>query len=239
MRIQTSEPGGGRWTTDVHCELGELDGYWFPTKVEFHTRAYRDGRDPVATYKVKHAEFNRPEHPKYFTTEDIGIAKGSPVVFCDRNGTEKDYGVCNGLRFATPAEFAAQQAAEQAAAREPSQTGVAGWSRRESDWEAYTRRFIERYRLNEDQAQRAWRILRDCQRRREEYLGRTKEQIAAVESEIETARRDSAAPPTRLAELEQRLARLLAPVDEIFRTRLVPRLETLPTAAQRRAAAGQ
>jgi hypothetical protein len=100
----------------------------------------------------------------------------------------------------------------------------------DDEWEKYTREFIKRYALNDDQTETAWRILRDCQEQRTKYLRSRRVDIADLQGEISApkAQKDSAALLRKLEEIKQR-------IQEIFEKNLKPRLEALPTRAQRRA----
>ncbi|HMQ14848.1 MAG TPA: hypothetical protein PKC49_02635 [Phycisphaerae bacterium] len=92
-------------------------------------------------------------------------------------------------------------------------------------WEAYVVQFIERYRLDRDQSQKAHAILRECTTQRDEYLGRRAGRIREL-----TDKRPATAGDRGL--VEEELRRLLAPVDRMFE-QLKQRLDRLPTRAQR------
>lgn len=98
-------------------------------------------------------------------------------------------------------------------------------------WYVYTQRFIERYRLDAEQRQKALTILRACQLEREHRLRSLGRKIRA----LRRALADTPDPASKRA-LAERLQRLEAPIKAIFEQKLKPRLERLPTRAQRRAA---
>ncbi|MBW7906927.1 MAG: hypothetical protein LC135_07355 [Phycisphaerae bacterium] len=107
----------------------------------------------------------------------------------------------------------------------------------ESEWEAYTRRFIETYRLDEEQRQRAWSICDECQERGREYIERRRSELRALDAEglgLQELPKD--VQPARAQQLNERRARLLEPLQRIFDAQLRPRLDKLPTRAQRAAA---
>ncbi len=106
-------------------------------------------------------------------------------------------------------------------------------ARHDSEWEAYTRAFIQRFALHDEQAQASWSICRACQDDARAYLASRAESIRKVESLL----RELPPADARREEAEARLQRLLAPIDRIFEQQLKPRLDRLPTRAQRRAAA--
>lgn len=99
------------------------------------------------------------------------------------------------------------------------------------EWTIYTERFIKRYQLNDEQKQKAFTILRHQQEARDRYLHRKAEEMAGVTKLLTEAETEEA----RAASLEA-YNRLNAPVDRIFQ-QLKDRLDTLPTRAQRKAAA--
>jgi len=134
---------------------------------------------------------------------------------------------------------AARGAADSGAAAEAPATNPASDENLtfESRWERYTREFIEKHRLNEDQQQKAWLVLRQCQARATVYLWsrqsafeRLEKRVASVE-ELDAAQRLSLQREL-LAEREA----LFAPIEGIFEKQLKPGLDKLLTRAQRREA---
>lgn len=108
----------------------------------------------------------------------------------------------------------------------------------ESEWETYTRRFIERFALNDEQRQQALRFLSQAQEAAHAYVERRKEDFQKVEQEAERIGKLAATERHKpLAELAEVKARLMKPIDEIFEKSLKGKLETLPTRAQREAEA--
>ncbi len=103
-------------------------------------------------------------------------------------------------------------------------------------WEACTRAFIERYQLFDAQQQKAWAICRECQQRAKAILSAHKgslERLRTKATELEGNPDPQARQRREQALGELRL--LCRPVDKIFETQLKPRLEKLPTRAQRAA----
>lgn len=109
-------------------------------------------------------------------------------------------------------------------------------ARQESDWERYTREFCEKYELNDEQRQRAQSILTDCEKQRERYLKSKQATMEDLDKRIAELRqskdKDSAA---QVATLTQQKTDLESPVQRIFDRQLKPRLERLPSSAQRKA----
>lgn len=101
----------------------------------------------------------------------------------------------------------------------------------DDEWERYTREFIGRYQLTEEQSQAAWKILRDCQAQRTRYLSAKRETIRRLEERLQ-GKKTADEGAEILAQLEE----LKKPIQRIFEQELKPRLDRLPTRVQRRAA---
>lgn len=105
----------------------------------------------------------------------------------------------------------------------------------ESQWEAYVRDFIQRYQLDESQTQKAQSILKDCQELAQRQMQKRKPEIERLDKKLATLP-ESKDKPKEVAEINQQRTKLLEPITEIFEKQLKPRLERLPTRAQRQAA---
>ncbi len=126
-----------------------------------------------------------------------------------------------------------------------------------SEWEKYVRDFIQKYQLNDEQTQRANAVLAECETAAERVMTSKKsdlERIEKREGELKAVAGPTAAKPPgdpkvageaksategknkELAELTKRREELLAPINRIFEDQLKPKLEKLPTRAQRKAA---
>ncbi len=103
-------------------------------------------------------------------------------------------------------------------------------------WEAYTHRFIERYRLDAGQAERAISILRQCQELGEAHLRRASDRVDEWNRLMVTARTSGSLAPADAERAGRLREQIAAPLEAIFRSQLQPRLNTLPTRAQRKAA---
>lgn len=100
-----------------------------------------------------------------------------------------------------------------------------------SEWERYTLEFSQRFQLNAEQRQKALQILYDCQERAQRHLSRVANELEAVAD-----RAVSSAPVNRQhtnSDVEAQTLAVLQPVRDIFENELKPRLERLPTRAQR------
>jgi hypothetical protein len=107
----------------------------------------------------------------------------------------------------------------------------------ESAWEQYVRQFIERYRLDAEQQDRAYRILRACQQQAARYMrskAATLEKLDKDLQQLGTSKEKDKLQ--RLSEISNQRNKLLAPINDIFEHQLKPRLEKIPTRAQRQAA---
>lgn len=134
-----------------------------------------------------------------------------------------------------PAEPVNNPAVQPRAAKTPAAFGGKNY---ETEWEAYTRDFIAKYQLNEEQTQKAMTILKSCQDNAAKVAAGNKsemEQLEKREAELRSSK-DAAAKGKELGEITKRKEALTKPIGDIFETQLKPRLDRLPTRAQRKAA---
>jgi len=106
-------------------------------------------------------------------------------------------------------------------------------------WEAYVRDFIRKYQLNEAQTEKANAILKDCKLQAERLITSNKPRMDKLAEEIKKLAGTKSQSPEaleQLTKLNEQKSKLMEPVEQIFDKRLKPRLETLPTRAQRKAA---
>jgi len=269
-----AEFANGRWG-ESRSTLKQFDGLWFPERIEFFESDWRAGQEPQTVVQVYQAEFNRPEHPRSFTPEDIGITSGTLLSVRDEKlESFNELGVYNGREVVpmsthmnmTTEEFralleragitssrlladalASRPAGEWAAPEkrdaliDPNE--LPGRLKRmqevESEWEAYTRRFIEKYRLDAEQSEKAWQILKTCQQHAHGYLTRRRAEFERLEKEVRgLTQLSGTARLARAAAINELASKLAQPLEEIFERQLKPRLETLPTRKQRAAAEG-
>ena len=107
----------------------------------------------------------------------------------------------------------------------------------ETEWEKYTKDFIAKYELSEEQQQKALTILKDCQENATKVAASKKSEIDEIEKrENELKTSQDAGKSKELGELTKRRDAALKPIGEIFENQLKPRLDRLPTRAQRKAA---
>ncbi|MCH7871982.1 MAG: hypothetical protein IID33_09820 [Planctomycetes bacterium] len=119
----------------------------------------------------------------------------------------------------------------------PGRTIVRSRRADEGEWERYTREFVARFKLDDQQHNAARRILRDCQEQRGRYLASKRERIDQLQKRLSANESDKADRLLREFENARReLKELKRPVVKIFEKQLKPRLDKLPTRAQRAAA---
>ena len=79
----------GVWLDDrqigeTRFALQEIDGVWFPTRIERYRLGAGDV-EPSTVISILSAEFNRPYHPRKLTPADIGIEPGASITYEERN----------------------------------------------------------------------------------------------------------------------------------------------------------
>lgn len=116
-------------------------------------------------------------------------------------------------------------------------TGKKGGKEFESAWEKYVREFIAKYKLNNEQTQKANTVLEDCEAQAKRYMIGRQEQIEKLDKQIKEQKkaRDKKSKSKNLSQLNDKRKKMMEPIDRIFEQQLKPRLERLPTRAQRRA----
>jgi hypothetical protein len=107
----------------------------------------------------------------------------------------------------------------------------------ESLWEAYTKAFIKTYQLNEEQTQKALSILKSCQEQGEAHISKYKSDLESLDQRVKALTNLKGEERSKVeAEIRRERVRLLKPLNDIFERDLKPRLDKLPTRAQRKAA---
>ncbi len=250
------EPVGER-----RIDLRHVDGVWFPSRV----RSYQGGSDgPLLDVLDLYAvQINRPGHPMPLRPSDIGLEPGVCVVVTNREPGEARW--WNGdelvsheqwaadvragkrvpgpglLRYRRQAEVRLNDADPLTASRSATANVVQllnGGARLLSDWERYARDFIERHGLDRDQTQRALIILGDCQEEASAYITRRRGDFDVLDARLLAMTNHSDPARGDWTRLQSERDRLTAPLDEIFVSRLQPRLEALLTSEQRRRVTG-
>ena len=107
----------------------------------------------------------------------------------------------------------------------------------ESQWETYVREFVSKYQLDDGQTQRAQAILKDCQERADRITTKRKPEMEQLDKKLlELGSSKDKNKLAELAKIRERKTKLMEPIDQIFERQLKPRLEKLPTRAQRKEA---
>lgn len=107
----------------------------------------------------------------------------------------------------------------------------------EGEWDKYVQDFIVRYSLDESQRQKADAILADCKEQANRYMSGKKsdfERLDAREKELQASKEKSKSAD--LSELTKTRQKLREPIGQVFERQLKPRLEKIPTRAQRKEA---
>lgn len=242
----------GKQIGETRYALEETDGVWFPRKIELYRLAAGDVT-PSTVITILSAEFNRPYHPQSLTPASIGIEPGTTVICQTR--AETPVMIWDGKKLIGLDEYSARlqsgelrpgptitreherltvnHANDGIVSTQPVRSAVVLDVRiLESQWEAYTRGFIVRYRLDTDQARKAWDLCRGCEEKARAYLAKRQREIEEWQQQADSAK-SGRVSADRLGQLKERQTELAAPIERIFDDRLKPGLERLPTDAQR------
>lgn len=203
---------------NVYESIGDI---WFPRN---STYTYKD--QVVTKINVLHAEFNQSHHPQTFTPADLGIVagveimrqgertklrwSGDAIISNDdwlrgvKEGTLNDSGynaLMDGLRSSSGG-------GRYPRLMDNDFLGLTSTvTRKPGLWEDYTRRFIQRFRLEGEQIDRAWTHLKECQKPAYAYLDEQKSVIREAETERAKVAAELAKVEAELAKVEAELAK--------------------------------
>lgn len=240
------------------CVLREFDGVWFPETTDY----FMNG-ELLETVQIRSASLNKPADRDRFTLSDMGAESGAPISvqppsprageslrwngedICSDEKWQKDlkegkrqWGPMLRRMFVDGEPYSSPyETEEQVKQRELDRKQMITRRHMTRDrglWEEYVRKFIARYQLDEAQSTQAKKILDMCQKRADEIISKKKVEFLNAINEIHAAK--NANDAERVDRLEKRVAELRAPIEEIFERELKPRLDSLPTRAQRKAA---
>lgn len=260
-RITWELPAPHGITSEMICRLEQYGETWFPREVYYFSLGKL-----TQTIRVQAASFDRPDAPAEFTPEHMGVEPGSAISIQDgKSRMGPEIPTWNGERIVMRREWDEDVAAgkrdwgpihkkmfEEREFTSPYDTDEdrakrrAAWQkflvdfstrRHEDYWVRYVREFIDRFDLNAEQQQRAWSIHGHCREQADSLMRRRKEPL--ITAATEQAKAQQAGDRVREKQLEAEIDRLREPIDRIFEESLKPRLEALPTPAQRRAASSQ
>lgn len=225
---------------------------WYPKKIEFYRTDYVDGKEPAEVIEVEHAEFNRPGQPSVFTPADLGLEVGTNVDWHTPDG-QTELRLWDGGSAVSPEEFTRKKDAGQIKyserfkkyiqprmVRRPDQIlrllNLSTPKYFESEWRTYTREFVTRYALDAEQTQAAFRILEDCEEQARRYVEARLPIFERLQDRWTEAKSATSAPAEAVKQLLREHQELMAPIERIFEEHLKPRLDTIPTPSQRKAA---
>ncbi len=241
-----------RLSMSCHSEYQRIGGVFVPVSVAYYNAEGRLGfLDMIHEVRV-----NDPDLPERLLPEHIGMQPGTTVHDHRPDGRPARFVYVSGGRVVSDREFRrllrtgdvalgpavrAMRAGRQPALAAVDPQGVYRriideYVRRKREaeydpWLIYTQRFIERYALDAEQRQKAMEILRSCQLERDHYLRTRRPRLDELEKLVSRTKN-----PARRSPMLKELRALREPIERIFERKLKPRLERLPTRAQRRAA---
>jgi hypothetical protein len=128
-------------------------------------------------------------------------------------------------------EAAREEAVAQAREGRTANPSRASGSTRKDPWTRYVDEFVQRYHFNDEQSERAYRVLESQMRKRDNYLERKLPEMDRIEKRLKEAETDE-----QREKVQAQLAKLNEPVDRMFQ-QLKDELQKLPTRAQRKMAA--
>lgn len=255
--VRIESEGSNGTCTSVENELRKFGDVWLPEEA-----VYRRNGLVEAIVKVEDASLNRPEDPREFTPNDIGLEPGIHVASQTAplgsriqiwNGEEISEAdryhreVKEGLRmpgkvfreinekgyFDSPYQTAEEKRLSRLdAAKQVAHEELRSY---QTMWREYVESFIKRYNLNDDQQQKARAVLAECEQRAEPIAKKAESRWNEIRLQLEEAVRGG--ENEKAKRLRDERDKLNEPIRNIFTTRLAPALETLPTRAQRKAAA--
>ncbi len=128
-------------------------------------------------------------------------------------------------------EAARQEAIAQAREGQTANPARGSGKGRKDPWERYVDEFVQRYRFNDEQKEKAYRLLEAQLRKRDNYLERKLPEMDRIEERLKEAETDE-----ERETVQAQLSKLNEPVDRMFQ-QLKDRLQQLPTRDQRKKAA--
>ncbi len=241
----------GKVAHEARSTLAQFDDIWFPERVEFYHATHADGNEPAYVIEVLSASFNQPDHPRELTPAMIGIDVGTQVAYYERGAVFRPARTVtwDGEKFIALEEFERRLRAGELDYGPQARAAIQYWDALgleadawDSEWERLVRAFIARYNLHKEQAERAWKILHDCQDRARQYLSRNEREIETLKDEVRrlcdpAGEAGAEKRGQKLERAQGQMRKLLAPLNDIRYRHLEPRLEKIPTRAQREAAA--
>ncbi len=250
----------GEVLREAVCTLRQYDGVWLPERTD-----YFRGGSLVDSVRITRAQLNRSDDPARFTPTDLGFEVGTNVSVDNDPELEATGAapvqMWDGRRPIAASEWSRlfkegkltpgpilQQLERTGRFESPYQTdeerrllGMEARRTRAEDivrkpeglWEQYVRDFIARYQLDEPQAGQAWSVLKHCQKTAEDDTRRQRLEFIPLWTESQSAGQDF--DRKKRDRMERLRGEIEARVTRIFEEDLCPRLDKIPTRAQRRA----
>lgn len=249
--VRSAHFRAGEWIEETRCELRQFGPIWMPGRVEILDARHAGGVEPREIYTIEHAEFNGANHPSKLTPAHLGYGAGTNVHYVDHGSGPREIRMWTGAEIVSQERYFELQAEGKIRPSEAVEAEVARLLQKnpmtpariasglliripfESEWEEYTREFIQRFSLDEGQSNSARRILADCQQRADRYLATHKSEFDDLEQRRKKAAVNPELDNAALGEIMREIKRLGEPIEHIFDHELKPRLEKLPTATQR------
>ncbi|MBI5865724.1 MAG: hypothetical protein HZB38_14685 [Planctomycetes bacterium] len=255
LPIRVVREKNGEVVAESRSRLREWNGTWYPELIEFYRKEEHDGQVPYDTIVVSSAVFDAPNLPNRISPATIGIDAGTIVTVRDMKSKSVEGRVWDGAAFITLEE---QLKRHERGEWKTGPTHAANFDRAiaegrvtgmgpraattqprdaktiESEWEAYTRKFIVLYELDDAQSQRALQVLAKCQEAARKQVAPHNDEYRQIDERLAKLKDlPSDERQKQQAPLIERQKAMLAPLDKIFESQLKPGLEAIPTRAQR------
>ncbi|GMU38283.1 MAG: hypothetical protein AMXMBFR22_24740 [Phycisphaerae bacterium] len=251
--VRCSSWVNGQEITRCDTEYEEADGRWSPARSTFFFMG-----DATARIVVTLASFDKPWHDQELTPADLGLVAGvhvveagQPVRLWDGKKTitidEYARGVGQGeIDNSAMIELRRRHKEGVSPKRYAGTVDEAGFfglgaavKREPGLWETYVRRFIGFYRLNTEQATKAWKHHGECVSAVHQHRGQHEKELREINERIallETRKPRSDEDEEALMASQRRLEELSVFMDKVFDERLKPGLLKLPNDTQKKEA---
>lgn len=239
---------GDKLLKEERIDLKQFGESWYPGRWRLFEADHDAGKSPVEEIVITNAAFNKPDQPSRFRPLDIGVDVGTPItLFEDSNHAALRQSVdmvWDGDKPVSQTEYSqrlekGQLKNSQRVQQYIEKNSVMG---RSLDWyhdlwTGYTNSIIHRYSLDADQTQKALLILDDCEKRARKILDEKHDGIERARADAERIltgeNLSSEERDRRLHDARNRMWAFEEPIQRIFDLSLKPRLNRLPTRAQR------
>lgn len=247
----------GRYFAESMTTLEEFSGAWLPVLTEYFEKGKL-----IESIAIQEVKINDPNGPRRFTLNDIGIQPGEAIAakhdpapagkprvwngeavsewddwMADLKSGKREWGarmklLNSGKPYDSP--YMTDGEREQLRVARATRLRFAETHKHEGLWTRYVRDFIARFKLDNEQTQKALLVLSECQQRAKQIVQKRRSDFEDAFNKLDEA--NSKKDDAESAKAKARLEELRKPIDAIFEGELVPRLDKLPTRAQRAAA---